>query len=60
MVYSSFYGLMVLMLRVRLYLVISAWASYFDAAAGKTHSMDKQLLAVFSDSKWFDFGVSFS
>ena len=38
----------------------NASACYFDAAAGKTQLMDEQLLVVFSDTKWFDFGVSFS
>ena len=35
------------MLCVCLYLVISAWASYFDAAVGKTHSVDKQIIKYF-------------
>ena len=39
---------------------LNVWACYFDAAASKTHLMDEQLLAVFWDTKWFDFGVSFS
>ena len=38
----------------------NAWACYLNSAASKTHLMDEQLLAVFWDTTWFDFEISFS
>ena len=45
---------------ISFYPVTLAYACYFDAPAGDTCCLFEQLLAVFWDTKWFDYGISFS